>query len=131
MIMNTVISSSNLRTDQDYDARGVIARIGRIGSYQIDSTISVPVFKYLTMDAGIERYPVQFVKPAQIDMAKLQEGDIVVHPGLIYKRIPWTGDLMAHHMKALKNYRPKVIIKSEIDRDAKPIDLGAVNSVPA
>ena len=129
------INTNKLRHDQAYEARGVVARYHQMGHFQ-QGLMQVPVWKFLTLDRGKGEYiPVEFVKPAPVkadkgesilDMEALQEGDIVVHPGLVYRKTFWHANLMAAHMKALQTYRPKDIITSE-KADAPAIDLGQMD----
>lgn len=126
--------------NQGYSARGVVARINKIGNVQV-GLIHTPVFKYLTLDrgAGQRGIVVQFVSPAPrvideltgeefLDMQALKEGDIVVSPGLVYEKIEWTDALYAEHLAALRMYRPKDILISEApSKDEAAVDLGKID----
>lgn len=130
----TLVDSKKLESDQAYEARGVIGRYHAMGFYEKGPLLRVPVYRFLTLDAGPGRnaIPVEFIKPAPViedkgetvlDTASLREGDFVVHPGFVYRKCPWNDNLMAAHMKALQTYRPKTIIERE-KADAPAIDLG-------
>jgi len=131
---------TGLRDDQSYSARGVVAKIDKIGDLQYDMLI-VPIYKYLTLDCGKGNRPqcVKFVKPAPrvvdevsgesyLDLAALEFGEYVVSPGLVYKNINFSSMLYSEHLKALQSYRPKDILvadTSEAKNDV--IDGGSIN----
>ena len=129
------ILSDNMRNDQAYEARGVVAKHGRMGHYQ-SGILKVPVFKFMTLDRGNNEFmPVEFVMPAPViedkgevilDVGKLQEGDIVVNPGLVYRKTRWNDGLMAAHIKALQTYRPKTIMVAD-KADEPAFDLGTLD----
>lgn len=122
---------------QDYEARGVVAQAVQIGHYQEGPLLRRPIYKYLTLDCGPGRpgIAIEFVREAEYVKTKegsflkadgLKEGEIVVSPGFVYKKIPWSTPLMNAHLKALKSYRRKDIIHSYVDKSDAPIDLGTV-----
>lgn len=137
------ISENNMGYGQAYEARGVVARYARMGHYQLKSavgeSIKIPVYRFLTLyqGEGREAIPVMFKRPApvmegkngetELNIEALEVGDIVVSPGLVYRRCLWSDNLMAEHMKALQSYKPKDIIKAEKD-DAPPVDLGTLDA---
>ena len=106
-----------------------------IGHYSIGLT-QTPIYRYVSFDCGPGKsgFVAQFHGRAprnnlgELDVRALKHGDILVHPEFIYRRIPWTGTLMSGHLNALRFYKPKTIIKSDVDSDAAPIDLGVVHS---
>lgn len=123
---------------QGYEARGIVARIQPIGHYQASVLLRLPIYQYLTLDCGEGRkaMAVQFVGTAPynevngerfLDATKLKPGHIVVDPGFVYKKITMTGQIMAEHLKALKRYRRKDIIKAERDASGGSIDLGMID----
>lgn len=121
------INEKKIAYDRAYEARGVIARINKIGDMSIGPMVAIPVYQFLTLDCGPGRKKVlvEFVGPApydkltqELDLNKVKEGDIIVNPGLLYRKRAWTQKLMAEHLLQLHNYRPKVIIKSEVDRSS-------------
>lgn len=129
------------RPDQDYEARGIIAKMKAIGHYNVGPLLTVPIYKYLSLDCGKGKPAmlVQLVAGAPmvkdaitgettLDMDKLKPGDIVVNPGFLYRKRDWTTKLWSDHLLQLKNYTPKVIYKATVDPNDKPIDLGPVRA---
>jgi hypothetical protein len=130
----TEIKTDAMMTSQDYEARGIVSKIGVIG-HVLHGPMQVPVYRFLTLDCGDQKpsMAVEFVRKADImhdgtgpylDITKMKEGEIVVTPGFVYRKIPWTTPLINAHLHALKTYKRKVIVKSEVDRSAPPVDLG-------
>ncbi len=121
--MKNEITTDKLASDKDYEARGIIAKIQPIGHIQTGVLTTAPIYKYLTLDQGRGKKSliVKYVGKApmtptkELDYDKLKLGDIVVSPGLLYRKTGWTGALMAEHMAALKTYRPSVIVTAEKD----------------
>lgn len=132
------VSDKTLKSDQGYEARGVIAKIERLGFYDAGGVMQ-PYFKYITLDLGKGRKakPVKYIGRAPtmrnlvgesfLDLAKLKAGDIVVQPGFVYRETHWTTALHAEHLKALKNYRRKEIVKAEAPDKEEAVDLGFQN----
>lgn len=124
--------------EQDYEARGVVARVMPIGHYEEGVLLRKPIYRYLTLDCGPGRdsYAVEFVRQATVtvtakgsflDPREIKKGEIVVSPGFIYRKIPWSSPLMTAHLKALKNYKRKDIVKADVDKTAPAIDLGKID----
>lgn len=133
----TEIKTDGMKGDQSYEARGIIAKIGIIG-HVLHGPMQVPVYRFLSLDCGDQRpsIAVEFVRKADmmqdaagpyLDITKMKEGEIVVSPGFVYRKIPWTTPLINAHLHALKTYRRKVIVKSEVDKSTGPIDLGTLD----
>lgn len=132
------ISEANIARNQAYEARAVVARFHQMGHYQ-RGPMKIPVYKFLTLyqGEGREAIPVQFKCPAPViadenedvvlNIEALEEGDIVVTPGLVYRKCLWFDSLMAAHFKALQGFKPKDIIKAEKD-DAPPVELGTLDA---
>ncbi len=123
-----IIDDKKIASDKGYQARGIISKINPIGNYELGRGIYFTVYQFLSLDcgAGRDKILVEFVGPApyddktqELDLNKVQEGDIVVNPGLLYRKREWTQALMTEHLMQLKKYKPKVIIKSDVDR-SKP-----------
>lgn len=123
--------------DQGYEARGIVAKIMPIGYYEQGPLMKVRIYRYLTFDCGKGKpsFAAKFVEQAQVmtkngesflDANKLKPGQIVVSPGFIYEKIPMSSPLMTEHLKALKTYKRKDIIKSE-KSDAPAIDIGVID----
>lgn len=132
--------TKGLQNDQGYDARGVVARINKIGDAQVGFMLT-PVYQFITLDCGKGQRGkvVKFVGPAPrvidevtneeyLDFEGLKEGDIVVNPGLLYKTIEWTDALYAEHLKALATYKPKdILIADAPSSDEQAVDLGTID----
>lgn len=139
------VETDIFQSSQGYEARGIVARINKIGHYD-DTLVGAPsligarkpIYQFLTFDAGKGKpsFAAEYVREAKIivnkqgtflDPRDLKEGEIVVSPGFVYKKIPWTTKIMNCHLDALKKYRPKSIIKADVDQSAGPIDLGTID----
>ena len=57
---------------------------------------------------------------------RVKEGEIVVAPGFVYRKVPMTGMVMAAHLKAMRTFKHKTIISHERD-PAPAVDVGVVN----
>jgi hypothetical protein len=124
-----------LKEDQDYEARGVVMRAEVIGHFTT-GIIRTPIYRYISLDCGpnVPSIIVEYVGQAprnalmEIDVRSLRQGDILINPGFIYRKIEWTGPLMNAHLNALKFYKPKSIIKAEAVHDEPAVDLGIIKS---
>lgn len=125
--MTKTINDDKINDHIAYEARGIVARINQIGKYKLGPLASCDVYQYLTLDCGPgkDKVLVEFVGPApyddetrEIKINDLKEGDFVIDPGFVYRRRAWTQPLIAEHLLQLKRYKPKMIITSEVDRDA-------------
>jgi hypothetical protein len=132
------VSDKAMHNQQAYEARGVITKFESMGHFSPSYLITVPIYKYLTLDRGanMEAQPVKFLGAAPViedkgetilDLAKLSEGDIVIHPGLVYRKCPWFDELFAAHIKALPNYKPKTIMVAD-KGDEPAFDLGTIDT---
>ena len=133
------VAQKNMAEGQAYEARGVVAKFHLMGQYQTGPALRIPFYRFLTLDQGEgrEAIPVEFQKAAPmvedhngdkyLDVEMLREGDIVVTPGLVYRRCLWFDNLMAAHMQAVRNYKRKVITVAEKD-DAPAFDLGTLDA---
>jgi hypothetical protein len=137
--MTIQVVSNQVGESRDYAARAVVGRLHVMGHFEHGISVRVPVYRFLTLyqGEGREAIPVEFVRPAPVipgehdetflDFDQLKEGDIVVDPGLIYRRCLWFDNLMAAHMKALQTFKPKTIMVAEKD-DAPPVDIGTIDA---
>ena len=97
----------------------------------------LPVYRFITMDCGKGRehedFAVKYVGKAPfavdeltgekyLDMSRIKEGQVVVHPGFIYERVEWTTSLRLAHASALQKYKRKDIILAD-KADAPSIEL--------
>lgn len=133
------VAKNNIGTNQAYEARAVVAKYHVMGHFQTGAMLKVPVYKFLTLytGEGREAIAVEFKRPAPVlpdddggtylNVEALSEGDIVVNPGLVYRRCAFFPNLMAEHMKALQRFKPKVIMVAEKD-DAPAFDLGTFDT---
>jgi hypothetical protein len=121
------VAEKNMAEGQAYEARGVVAKYHVMGHFQSGPMMKVPVYRFVTLYAGEgrEAIPCEFKCPAPViedngenvlNVEALDIGDIVVHPGLVYRRCLWFDNLMAAHMRAVAHYKPKVITVA----DSKP-----------
>lgn len=121
--MKNEITTEKLASDKDYEARGIIAKIDPIGNVTLGGLVAQPIYRYLTLDQGrgkksilVEYHGKAPMTPTkELDYNKLRLGDIVVAPGLLYRKREWTAPLMSAHLAALKLYRPSVIVTAEKD----------------
>lgn len=124
-------------TSKAYEARGIIAKIMPIGWYKESPLVRKRVYQYLTLDCGDGRNSicVKYVGEAPfveqngekfLDASALKEGEIVVSPGFIYKKVAMSGVIMTEHLKALKTYRRKTILDATKE-DGPAIDLGEID----
>lgn len=127
----------SLKQDQQYNVCCVVGRFNKIGKYS-SGVVTMPIHRYLTLDNGKEKFAVEFVDRAPtyriegddheyIDFEKLEKGQLLIDPGLIYKRIPWTSKLMNMHLIAMKSYTPKDIIIYDKPEENDVIDMGFKN----
>ena len=134
--MTVHVNTDVFSNDQGYDALGVVARINKIGEYADGPLMRKPIYQFLTFHAGggkpsfVAKYQRQAaiaIKDGQsfLDASELKVGEIVVSPGFIYKKIPWSSKLMNCHLDAMKTYKPKEIIIASAPTEPA-IDLGTV-----
>lgn len=133
------VDEKRIGNSQAYQARSVVARYHPMGHYQSGVMLKVPVYRFVTLyqGEGREAIAAEFRKPAPfirddngdvfLNVEALEEGDIVVNPGLIYRKCLWFPNLLAAHMSALQYHKPKDIIKAEKD-DAPAVDLGTLDA---
>jgi len=135
MTDETIVSTSSdvMRDDQGYEARGIVAVVGFVGEY-MSGGINYKIPAYITFDCGGDKPGMcaRFIRQAEtkkgfLDMSKVQEGDIVVKPGFIYRKCTWTTEIFNAHLAALKRYKRKVIVKHEVDKSAGHVDLGVID----
>lgn len=119
------INDKKIASNKAYEARGIVAKINPIGNYELVPNLKITVFQFLSLDCGpgCDKILVEFIGPApydeitqELDLNNVKEGDIIVNPGLLYRKRAWTQALMTEHLQQLKKYKPKVIIKSDVDR---------------
>lgn len=133
------VSTKKMGEGQAYEARSVVARYVPMGHYQSGVMLKVPVYRFVTLyqGEGREAIAAEFKRPAPVlpgengetylNIDALEEGDIVVNPGLVYRKCLFFPALLAEHMKALQTWKRKDIMVAEKD-DAPAIDLGTLDA---
>lgn len=123
--------TGKIDTKQNYEVRQVVAKMGLAGKFR-EGGKQYKIFQFLTFwSGGGPSFAAEFVRPATnvggfLFLEDLKVGEIVVKPGLIYRKIPMTGMIMAEHMRAMKKFKPKRQIVYE--RDTAPaVDVGSIN----
>lgn len=122
------------KSDQNYQRRQIVARMGRAGVFRLGGKRYI-IWKYMTFWCGNDMPSIaaEFVRQADHDkdgflrIENLREGEIVVTPGLVYRKIPMSGVMMAEHIKAMRNFKPRDILVMDKDTDAGAVDLGAID----
>lgn len=120
--------------NRPYERRHIVARMGKIGEVRYGHR-TVSLWRYLTFwcGAGEPSFAAEFVRLADADaggflhIAHLKEGDIVVSPGLIYKKIPMSGRILGEHLRKMKTFKPKAELVPFKDTKAPVVDLGAID----
>ena len=108
---NNIVEADVLDPNKSYEARGIISAMDPVGYYQ-EGLLRSPIYRYLTLDCGKGKpsIAVEFVREARwiargaeryLDLKDVKEGEILVSPGFVYKKIPWTSQITAAHLKAL------------------------------
>ena len=119
------------RNEQPYQSRQLVAKVGRIGEFVVHGKkYFIPA--YVTFYAGAQpAFAAKFDRLAERDhqdvlrMENMKEGEIILAPGLVYRKCPMTGGVMAEHLRCMKTFRPKVIV--EHIKDGGPAaDVGVI-----
>lgn len=117
-----------------YQRRYLVSRMGDAGTFQENLRV-FRIYRYMTFHViGGPAIAAEFVGRAPIDehgflrLEMLDEGMIVVKPGLLYRKVPMTGEIMNQHLRAMATWKkPDPQIFYEIDKNAPPIDVGKVD----
>lgn len=118
------------KSHKEYQQRQVVARLGIIGTTNQKGVIN-RVFRYLTLwgdpcvAVEFDR-PASFTKDGFVVMENINEGEFLINPGMIYKRVPMTGSIMAAHLRAIQTFKRKHSFKYEKSTE-QPIDIGTIN----
>lgn len=119
---------------QSYARRQIVAYMGKNGYFELDGK-RYTIWKIMTFYCG-EGEPsiaAEFVRLADMDkegfirIENLAEGEMIVTPGLIYKKIPMSGVVMAEHMKKMKKFSPRALVQHVKDTSTPAEDLGAID----
>ncbi len=122
------------KTDQDYRRLHGVAKAGKAGEFAYNGK-RYQIWQFMTFWTGPNSPAIcaEFSRPATIDkegflqIGMLQPGEIVVKPGLIYKKVPMSGLIMAEHLKKMKTFRPRDVISHYKDTSAGAEDLGIID----
>lgn len=128
--MTTKISN----TEVPYTRRQIVARLGVVGFYSMNNK-NHPIPQYITFHLGEGQQPLVAIFDRQadtddsgfIDLNRIKEGELVIAPGLIYRKTCFTGNLMTAHLQALKKFRPRSTVAYEKDHSAPPVNLGSID----
>lgn len=122
------------KSDQEYRRLQGVAKMGKAGEFVMNHK-RYQIWQYMTFYTGPNSPPIcaEFSRPATIDaegflqIGMLKEGEIVVKPGLIYKKIPMSGMIMAEHMFKMKTFKPRDIVQHVKDTTSGAVDLGTID----
>lgn len=120
------------KTLNNYEIRQIVARVGKAGSFTIGGK-SYHMPEYMTFWCGEKpSFAAKFDRLAPMDekgflrLDALREGEIVVKPGLVYRKVAMTGMVMDAHLKAMQKFRKKVVT-APVMSDEAPIDVGVID----
>lgn len=130
------MNSPTLNNARPYQRRQPVAKFMKVGNITVGGIqrtlwgfmsfytgpTSMPLFGSLQRHAPVDEF-------GQLRLDHLEEGDIIVDPGLVYKPIPLmniTGKMMAEHTKAMKKFRPRDILVTERDTTLPAVDMGVI-----
>lgn len=122
------------KSNQDYERRQIVARMGKAGEFRLGGKRYI-IWEYMTFWSGHDKPSIaaKFVRPAPTDkegflrIEDLRPGEILVTPGLVYRKVPMSGLIMAEHMKKMKHFKPRDITVADIDRSEGAVDLGTID----
>lgn len=122
------------KSAQTYQRRQIVARMGRVGEFRMDGKRYI-IWKHMTLWASHDQpsIAVEFVRKADIDkdgflrLEAIQEGEILITPGFIYKKIPMSGMIMNEHLRKMRRFKPRDITVAEVDRSDGAVDLGTID----
>lgn len=122
------------KSDQPYERRQIVAYMGRAGRFRMNGK-NYTIWKYMTFYVGKGKPPVagEFVRMADRDkegflrLETVKPGEMVVTPGIIYRKIPMSGVMMAEHMRKLKRFKPRDLVVYEKDTSSPAVDLGEID----
>jgi hypothetical protein len=120
--------------NQEYERRQIVARMGKAGYFRMERKKYI-IWQFMTFWTGplTPAIAAEFVRPADIDeqgflrIEKLRPGEILVTPGLVYRKVAMTGIIMAEHLKKMKRFRPRDVVEHFKDTAAGAVDLGTVD----
>ena len=122
------------KSNQPYERRQIVSYMGKVGHFRMDGRRFI-IWKHMTFYCGKGVAPIaaEFVRMANRDdegylrIEDLKPGEIAVTPGLIYRKIPMSGLIMAEHMRKMKTFKPRDLVVYEKDTSAPAEDLGTID----
>lgn len=128
------MSEKIAKSNKTYERRQIVAYVGSVGTFRMNGrTFNIP--KYMTFYTGKNSPAIAAVFKGEaprdnygyLRIEDMEEGEILVDPAFVFKKIPMTGMLMAQHLQAMKTFKPKEDIVYEKDTSAPAVDLGSID----
>jgi hypothetical protein len=124
------------KTSRSYDRRAVVAKVCICGKI-MQAGLQHPIYKYLTFKmpkgevfgAEFTGYMAPVDRFGNLRTEVLKEGDIIVRPGLLYRRmLTMPGALMLAHLDAMKTWVPPLpVMKPYVDSGDAGVDMGVID----
>lgn len=122
------------KNSQEYDRRQIVACMDQVGQFAVGKQ-RYKLWRYMTFYCGKDQPSIaaELVGRAPVDnegflrIEEMKEGQLLVMPGFIYRKIPMTGALMAEHMKKMKYFKPRVMVEHVKDTSVGAEDLGIID----
>jgi hypothetical protein len=116
-----------------YEKRHIVAKFERIGELNVGGIV-MPLWGFVTLISRLDApiIAAKFDRLAKKDeeghirLEDTQPGEIILTPGLIYKKIPMSSPIMRKHEQAMKRWKPKPEFFFEKEK-GPVVDLGPVN----
>jgi len=121
------------KSDKPYERRQIVAKMGRAGYFTVGGKRFI-LWQYMTFWCGYNQPTIcakfdricDMDKEGFIRLDRVNEGELLVKPGLIYKITPMTGEIMAEHLHSMNKFSPKPVYS--FDKDTAPaVDLRTIN----
>ncbi len=117
-----------------YNQLQIISKTGRAGTFNYGGRNYI-IWRFMTFWTGYGKPAIcaEFVRKCLVDkdgyliMDNINEGEIIVKPGLVYRKTPMHGEAMANHLKHMQKFTPRQDLIIEKDTEAGPVDLGIVD----
>lgn len=121
------------KSDKPYERRQIVAKMGRAGYFTVEGKKYI-LWQYMTFWCGynVPTICAKFDRICDMDkqgfirLDRVNEGELLVKPGLIYKIVPMTGEIMAEHLRGMVSFKPKPVYSFEKSKEAA-FDLGTIN----
>ena len=119
---------------QPYERRQIVSYMGKAGLFSFGQK-NYTIWKFMTFwcGGGKPAIAAEFVRMDERDddgfirMENMREGEMLVTPGLIYRKIPMSGLIMTKHLEKMKTFKPKDLVVYEKDTSSGPIDVGEID----